>query len=236
MKKSVEEKIRNLMAKATDPASSEAEAQTAMTMARKLMDKYDITEDDIKARGEDAFVYAFGAGKTTKFGLVLHPVDKYLGRFIAEFCGCKCWINRKEERMVYFGVDSDVEFAMHLRAAWIKHFDFNWAIYSEDHRRIRDRATVRQSYSVGFAEEMEKRLKKWQGANEGGAATSNALVVKRLDIVTAEMARRGIHLGKGKASKSYGFDHAAAGAGVNAARSASVGKGVGGGARQIAAQ
>lgn len=234
--KSVEQKIRNLLAKATDPAASEAEAQSAMEMARKLMDKFDITEADIKARGEDAFVEAEQMGRQSKFGLVLHPVDKYLGRVIAEFCGCKSWINRGVGKFVYFGVDSDVEFAMHLRNAWVRHFDMQWEIFVADHRRVKDWAAARQSFSIGFADGMARRLEKWKRGQDKSASDSNALVVKRQALVEAEMARRGIKLGRGKGIKQFGGHDAAAGAGVNAANSASVGRGVGGGVRMIGAR
>jgi len=193
MKKSVEQKIRDLMAKATDPAASEAEAETAMAMARKLMDKFDVTEEDIKRMGEAAFTTVYQEGRTTKFGTAFHPVDKYLGVYIGLFCGCKTWINRQAEgpdRVVYFGVDSDVEFAMHLRGAWMKHFDVQWEIFSSDVRRVKDRAAARQSFSRGFAMEMRNRLDNWQAVKgkKSETDTSNALVAKRLDLVEAEMA------------------------------------------------
>jgi len=233
--KSVEEKIRNLMAKATDPAASEAEAETAMQMARKLMEKHNLSEADIADRGADAFVMMDNVGRATKFGTAFHPVDKYLGKAIAEYCACRCWVSRMTDpaKFVYFGVESDIEFASHLRAAWIKHFDLHWETYAQDVKRIKDRAAARQSFSVGFADEMRSRLERWKTNNQKADETSTALVLKRQDLVTAEMARRGIHLGRGRGMKSFGVNSQAAGAGVNAARSASVGRGVGGGVRMI---
>jgi hypothetical protein len=242
--KSVEDKIRSLMAKATDPAASEAEAETAMAMAKKLLAKFDLTEEDVKARGEDAFVFSRHSGRRTKYGTAFHPVDKYLGGYIALFCGCRSWISRKgdgddvADDVVYFGVDSDVEFAMYLRGAWMRHFDIQWEIFSQDARRLKDRAAARQSFSIGFAREMRDRLDRWDMRKDVTTSgdTSRALVAKRMDIVQAEMERRGIKLGHGKRIKSYGDHMTAAGAGVNAARSASVGRGVGGGVKQIGAR
>jgi hypothetical protein len=242
MKKSVEQKIRDLMAKATDPASSEAEAETAMKMAKKLMDKFDLTEADVAERGEDAFTMSYHEGRKTKYGTAFHPVDKYLGGYIALFCGCRSWISRKgggPDCTVYFGVDSDVEFALYLRGAWMRHFDIQWEIFSQDARRIKDRAAARQSFSIGFAKEMRDRLDRWNTRQNDHVTTSgdssHALVAKRLDLVQAEMERRGIKLGWGAGVKSFGDHMTAAGAGANAARSASVGRGVGGGVKQIGA-
>jgi hypothetical protein len=245
MKKSNVEKIRDLMRKATDPASSEAEAETAMKMAKKLMDKFDVTEEDIERAGEAAFTEERFAGRKTKYGTAFHPVDKYLGGYIALFCGCRSWVHRWSrindeavDETVYFGVDSDVEFAMYLRAAWIKHFDAQWEIFAQDARRLKDRAAARQSFSMGFAREMRDRLDRWNSVKNDtvttGGDSSQALVAKRLDIVGAEMERRGIKLGHGQPIRSYGDHMTAAGAGINAARSASVGRGVGGnGPKQI---
>jgi hypothetical protein len=173
--------------------------------------------------------------------VAFHPIDKYLGSAIAAFCGCKKWRHNKIDDSadaVYFGEESDVEFALHLRGAWMTHFDRNWMIYKSDNPRLRDLPSARQSFSVAFATEMKARLDAWMAMRADPEAptdgdTHGALVVKRTDLVEAEMARRGITLGMGRASRNLGDNAAAAGAGLMAARTASVGRGLGGGVKAI---
>jgi hypothetical protein len=237
--KSIEERIRDLMAKATDPACSGPESEAAMQLAQKLMSKHDLTEADIKAKGADAFVEWTEKARMTKHGAVFHPVDRYLGHYIAKFVGCRRWNNRNDPASVtasYFGLSADIEFALHLRDAWKVHFDRAWDIYKSDNRRLRDMARARQSFSLAFAHGMKDRLEGWTAAQRGDAqeAGGTALVVQRSELVEAEMDRRGISLGTGKRATNLGADNAAAGAGLMAAKSAGVGRGVGKGPLAIA--
>ena len=228
------QKIASLMAKATDPVATPAEAETAMLMARKLMAKFDITEEDIKKLGAAAFVEDTYMCRKTKSGaVILHPIDRYCGTLIADFCGCKVWRSMSDDgvpRVKYMGVDADAEFARYLRAAWIKHFDFNWEMFVQGHRRLADMAAARVAFSQSFASAMRDRLDGWQQKAPVG---QTALVVKRADLVTAEMAKRGLHLSKSTVKGKSANHGAGAGAGYQAGRSASVGAGVAAGAGNV---
>lgn len=241
MKKSIEEKVQSLLAKATDPAATESEAETAMYMAQKLMEKHGLSEDDIKAakaRGEDVYMDWQQPGKATRSGkTAIHPVDKYLGASIAKFVGCICYTDNRQmpAATVYFGFEADVEFALYLRSAWIKHFDFHWELYKSDNPRRRDLMVARQSFSVGFAQGMIERLEAWNQKRNvpTDGETGTEVSLRKQDLVRSELANRGIHLSRGGGGTRLGMNAGAAGAGSQAAASASVGRGVGGGVRMI---
>ena len=230
------EKIKSLLAKAVDPASTPAEADEAMSFAQKLMAKHNLSIADIEALGQDAFTETKINGRKVKSGdTAFHPVDRYLGHYIGRFCGCKAWTQHgANEDMprdyVYFGVESDVEFATYLRGIWIQHFDLNWSVYKENNPRLKELARARQNFSFAFADQMRKRLDSWAvNPNDDGKhlSSENTLVVQKLDLVMAELAKKGMTFGHGTGPRNLGDHHAARGAGANAAKTAGLGRGVG---------
>lgn len=234
----VEQKIKALMAKAVDPASTAAEAETAMMMARKLMDKHGVNEDDLKKADASGWRDATINGRATKYGAIFHPVDVRLGGLIGRFCGCYCYFEGRQTsnpKVVYFGQPSDVEYALFLRAAFQAAYDDGWYVVADKYG-VRAIKGARQEYTKVFCDTMIERLDGWlyrtmQDVEPGGTA----LVVQKQDLAKSELSNRGMNFGAfGLASSGNSHRGEAAGAARNAANNMTMGRGMqGGGAKQI---
>jgi len=231
-------KVLALLAKASDQAASESEAAACMAMARKLMEQYSISENDLKNVTSDSFREASWKVKQTRHGNAPHPVDLKLGGIIAKFCGCRAWLHNNSDgsqEVKFFGLEADVALAEWLRLTLVTTFDENWETYKKvqrDTRRLKTLPQARQSFTIGFADAIAGRLEKWmlpEKPDSVEAKEKNALVVKKYDLVTEELAKRGIKLKVRRSANVGAFDSGAFGAGGVAGNSATVGRGVGNG-------
>lgn len=99
-------KVRAMLAKTIENGCSEAEAVAAMQMAEDMMNKYEITEDDLKLENEKAIID------------ILHVVrDPYkiawkLAYWIAKFTETKSY--GRHSRIKYAGLKTDTDFAVWL--------------------------------------------------------------------------------------------------------------------------
>lgn len=229
---SIKEKVRALLAKATDAAATPDEAASAMAMARKLMDKYQLSEDQIaKATDDDFKTDSWHYTKDRKGNVVVHPVDRYCGVMAGKFCGVKPYITAQGD-MAAFGFASDVELFKWMMAAFKTHAEADWQrykVFQMKSKRLLDIKDARKSFMHGFCKGINERLQDWlyREVPKGEVNERNALVVRKLSIVEAKMAEMGMILGKAKHRGSMGGNTEAAGAGVNSARSAGVGRGMG---------
>jgi len=231
----IKEKIMKLLAKAGDAACTAEEADTALTMAKKLMDKYGVSDADLEnAKSDDWKEEAWGARQNKKGQWIFHPVDRYALGAVAKFCGCRAWKDRSgTPKAVFFGMPSDIELANWMRVALIQQFDKDWATYKNMSGRrlgVRGLTEARLAFSQGFCSAVQERLTQWQFRHE--ASDSNALIVVKQDAINKELAVRGISF-TSSAAPPRAVDTMAYGAGVESGRAAGIGgKGVNGG-RQI---
>ncbi len=106
----VASRIRALLAKTVDKGCTEAEAMTAATKAKELMDKYQIDLSDTELEEE-----GFKCGTTEGAEKRKFNVQRWIASAIAEYCEVRCWLkrdlSRRRMRYVFFGLSSDVELA-----------------------------------------------------------------------------------------------------------------------------
>lgn len=226
---SVKDKVRALLAKAMDPAASEHEASGAMAAARKLMAKFDLSEEELmKAKGEDFKEFSWEVRKTSKGDVALHPVDRRCSVLLCKFCGVVPYVY--DGKVHLFGLENDVELAKWMLHSLRGQFDKDWEIYKRfelGSRRLVNVKEARISFSAGFAKAINERMKNWIYRETQSPETGTSLVVKKNELVAEEMRKRGLRLGaKGKAP--VGINAAAAGAGYNSGKAAETGRGVGG--------
>ena len=239
-----QEQIAAMIAKATDPASSPSESRSAMMMADKLMGRYGITQKDLDSAKQDAFKFEDVAMRKSKKGKpLIHPVDRYLGAVIGNYCGCKVYmaLGLTKGSVKYFGFIEDVDFAKQIIDRLKEHFDASWELYRQDGILARDMRSARMTFSLAFAASFSERLEGWETNNQAKKHEQPtkeqakedreryALVAKRSDRVIGELADRGIkfttHADSG--SLRYKIDPKAAGAGTMAGKSMTMGTGVG---------
>jgi len=239
---SVKAKVMAMLAKAGDPAASEAKALSAMTMARRLMDKHGIAEADLENASGDDFVERSWRGRQTKkHGVVFHPVDRLLSGAIAKFAGVRRWYKRppgtEEAHVVFFGLEADVALAEWLRATLVSQFDRDWENYCLIDRKNKALSKVKESrigFANGFASAINERFDDWLYRSKDALdGYDNALVLKKQDIIQDEMARRGIHLRQTIYTGAAVTAGISAGAGYNAGKAAQIAQGVNSGRPQI---
>ena len=230
----VKAQIQSMMLKARDVAATEAEAASAMAMAQKLMEKFGVTEQDIVERPDEI---GFEERHARHDYVALHEVDSLLANRIAEYCGCQVWASNTNERgapdkvrhVVFFGIDSDVELAMYLRHALHEAMNYSWKTYKQAYyvRGEDDLRTMRREHMAGFAVALRKRLE----AYSAEAKTGTDLIVLKDQLVTQEMAKRGISLGRARSSRRRysGSDVGAFESGFQSGNNADIGRATGGG-------
>lgn len=238
-KMNVKDKIAKLMAKATAAEVTEAEADAFLTKAKSLMEQYGVTEADLEAEAAKAEAWREYArdAKDTKHGKVFHPVDRFLSFRVAQFCGVVAYwetnvATNQRQRIVYFGLDHEVELVHSILAGMKAQFDRDWQNYlylDRKRKSLRAIPELRQSFSLGFTKAVLEMLERWTRKHD--TSTSNALVVKKYDLTLNELGKRGISLSRSKSNKKFTpADMGAYGAGVQS------GKGVNLGGKGVAAR
>lgn len=218
--KNIAFKIKALFSKTTDNGATEDEAFAAVAKARELMDKYsiDFSALDMKAEGV--------------INDVVHPYSQeglraalVMANAIGRYTETKVWVPHKRNFINYLGLVSDVLFAQWLNASLLDFIERKCVEYMHVHSfgtRFELQAR-RVSFFVGAANNISTRLNKAAAEREKlrGVVTGNALVlVTKKSLITEEMARMGLALGKGRNSNSTIGDSMAHGAGHRAGEGA----------------
>lgn len=238
----IKAKVRSLLMKAADAVATPAEAEGAMRAAQKLMAKYQVSEKDLGSLTQEDFKEASRTGGIYKSKTYLHPIDRYCSVIVGKFCGVQPWIHNNDEGecMKMLGLEADVELATWMLSAFREQFEADWLKYKRfdmASKRFKDLTAARVSFVHGFARAINDRLQDWlyrDSPKEGSAESDGrALVIKKHDLVQAEMERRGLHLGRGTRRGAVNADTTAAGAGYNSGKAADVGRATAGGAGPI---
>lgn len=99
-------KVRAMLAKTIENGCSEAEAVAAMQMAEDMMNKYEITEDDLKLDDEKAVIDILHVVRDP------HKIAWKLAYWIAKFTETKSY--GRHSRIKYAGLKTDTDFAIWL--------------------------------------------------------------------------------------------------------------------------
>lgn len=242
MANDMQQRVMALLAKAGDPAATEAEARACLTKAHKLMEKHGFTEDDLHKVQEDDFVWqTWEAKMSPKHGAIFHPVDRLCGSTIAKFCGCRLFFTRDPGYGVvaakFFGLKNDVALAEWLRAALIEQFDAGWSDYvyiERKNKSVRSVPAARKAYAAGFSRAICDRLEDWLYRSAPDLdGFDNAIVFKKQDVIQDELDRLGYTISTNIYSGPKVTDGLAAGAGFNAGKAARLGTGLYGGRPQL---
>jgi hypothetical protein len=201
-KKAIALKIRALLAKTADRGCSEAEAIAAAAKAKELLDKYqiDLSEHELEEEG-------FVKGKAEKAQARRFNVQETLAHWIAKFCEVKVWhtfdsagYRRKEKRIVFFGLRSDVEFANWLTVA-LEAFVWHNADEYETKLKYEHGPTVggyylKRDFAMGACARINQRLRAEVEARKPQTMSDGrALMVVKNQLVEREFNKLGMSLG-----------------------------------------
>lgn len=194
------EKIRNLRAKASDAACTEAEAMGAAAAAAKLLARFDIEEEELAAKNPRSSAKQDGFSH----GAVYPEVLLTAWRGIQLLTETKAY--RSNARLCFIGSPQDVEMAVYLSEMIVgasKRAFTTWAAGKE--MPYKQFVELRRSFMFGFGtrvsqrlfELYEERLATRQNANVG-----TALVVVKQDLIKSWCKENNMRFGRGKSNKA----------------------------------
>lgn len=224
-RKEIIEKIVALRAKASNAASTEAEAMTAAEMAAKLLTKHEIRPEELaEAKEEGATVGAFRTGR------ILHPVAECTINAISTLTETKGYANGGEA--TFIGVESDVLMANYLVEMLIGAAKRGWISEAETkYKRCKFNtlSKYRDAYYRGFAASVSERLRAMAAARivrrqeAQGSSNSSALVVVKSAMIEAKMQEMGLTFIKSRRSRRY-LDPEALASGMDAGKNVNLGR------------
>lgn len=230
-RKAMIEKIKALLSKTEQAGCTEAEALAALSKASELMQAHNIAEADITFGGEGC-----EKGQTSKKACI---VSKGLCVRVAGFTGCKVWREASTNRIVFFGLESDVAFATWLLETLTAYV--NRA--TKAHLKGREfaytaaRTAARKGFEHGCMTRLNERLKELADAQRVDSPTvsdGHSLVVVKGALVDDAYAKLGLLL-RSSRSRRFSYDGSSYEQGRAAGNGATIGRPVNGESRRFLA-
>lgn len=179
----INETIAVLLQKTEANGASEAEAEGAMRLAKKLMSKHGVTLEDIYQKTDAAVDFAT---MRMSFARTKSLLDKFLAADIAKFCDCEAVANRHRIdgkiywEVVFFGYRVDVELANYIYKVCGAALDGEWDKYKVT-LPSGDRAKRRVTFMLGMIDRLTERL---EVVEEETPKTGTDLIVLKNQLVT----------------------------------------------------
>jgi len=237
--KKIKDRLASLLARAQDAGSSESEVAACMARAQKLMEEFGITETDLdSADGVTFRDYEINVPE----GRMKHdPIIRMCAAAVGRLTSVTFYINNisphsgDKAPIMAVGLDADVEYAMWMLKSLRAFMDDQWVTYRDWSLEACTRNELKaerigfiRGYCATVCRRINDMIRDYKSKVEGGMGTGTDLIVRKNDLVKAELERRDIHLGRGRsmAGRGYGSEHGSH-AGAQAGNSASLGRGVG---------
>ena len=190
------QRIRALRTRTVDQGCTEAEAMAAAAKVSELLDRHDLTLDEISVRRShcEGINLATGRGRRA-------PVDSCMPS-IAAFCDCRVWSQDDDDgtlRFVFFGLKADVEAARFLHELITATFENESASFrgGKVYRSLRggDRRMALNSFQTGLASGIAGKLAALKAARHSTNAKSTGfdLVAVKHSVLDEEIDRLGLN-------------------------------------------
>jgi len=190
------QRIQALRARTVEHGCTEAEAMAAAAKISELLDRHDLTLDEVSVRRSDCEGISVDTGRKRRA-----PVDSCM-QPTAAFCDCRVWSEGGGDealRYVFFGLKADVEAARCLSDLIEITFDTESAAFrrgavyqglSGGNRRV-----ALNSFQIGLAGGIAGKLAALKAAREraGARRTGFDLVAVKHTVVDEEIGRLGLH-------------------------------------------
>jgi hypothetical protein len=189
------QRIRALRTKTVDRGCTEAEALAAAAKVSELLERHDLTLDEVSVRRSDCEGVNVSTGRKRRT-----PVDSCVPT-LAEFCDCRLWAEEGENGVlsyVFFGLRADVEAARFLHDLIEATFDTESATFrrGDIYRALSggDRRIALNSFQIGLATGIAGKLAALKSArqNAGAKSTGFDLVAVKHSVVDEEIDRLGL--------------------------------------------
>lgn len=174
---SIINKIRAMLSKTVENGCTEAEAMAALEIAQRMMNEYEVTEDDLKLEGEKAFIEISDMKDT-------HNIQWRLAYQISQFTETYSFGNKKAVK--FAGLKGDVDFAIWLSQTLTMFVqtqlkDFMWK-NKLTVLRGQKRNRVINSFIIGCCSGINKKLREMV-ASRTANPNSTALVVAKKALI-----------------------------------------------------
>ena len=190
------QRIQALRAKTVDHGCTEAEAMAAAAKVSELLERHDLTLDELSVRRSDCEGVSLATGRKRRA-----PVDACMPA-IAGFCDCRVWSEEGEDgglRYVFFGLKADVQAARFLYDLIGVAFDTESATFKtgDIYQALRggDRRMAFNSFQIGLAGGIAGKLTALKAArqNAGAKSTGFDLISVKTSVVEEEIDRLGLN-------------------------------------------
>lgn len=190
------QRIQALRAKTVDQGCTEEEAMAATAKVAELLDRHDLTLDEISVRKAACEGVGVDTGRRRRA-----PVDS-CNQPVADFCDCRVWSEQTESgtlRYIFFGLKADVEAARLLHDLIDAAFETETAAFRDTQiyltLRGGDRRTALNSFQIGLANGVSAKLR--QLKNDRRTATPKTtgfdLVVAKHLVLDEEIEKLGLN-------------------------------------------
>lgn len=225
-RESVLKKIKALLAKTTENGCTEEEALSALSMAKAMMDAYEVTQEDVEdAKREEAEVHSMEAHDP-------NSIRTGLCQAVARFTNTRTWRSNAKRywtKVSFCGLAADVDLADWLLESLsgfvtrelVRHL-FRNNTSDRNKRRL-----IVSGFVFGCLRRINERLNALADQSEDGrTAMGNALVVVKDALIEAKLKDAGILLHSTK-GRSRNINRDAFNAGLAAGDRASFNRPVG---------
>ncbi|MGB0928873.1 MAG: DUF2786 domain-containing protein [Pikeienuella sp.] len=210
----MKDKVASLLRKASDNASSEAEAQTCMTMAMNLMAKFGLSMDEVSGSGAEPISKSNTAWHSGRSGDAMRYVQSAIAAFTSTRVTYRGGASSGTSS-TYHGYEAERQLAIWLHGHIANSIKVESRLFNPSARTSRMRAEMRRSFALCMAERIAERLydmaKTIDDAGRGSGA--EVMVVKNarldeyldgLDIPYARRRRRTVYTGGAVAGRAAG--------------------------------
>lgn len=191
-KNKILKKIQALMAKTVENGASEKEALSATSKAAMLLEKYNLSMQDVDLENTNCDEGLYKIGKKQS-----HPVS-YLCSVIGELTGTKVMLRTDHHEgskyIVYFGLKHDIQVALYITEIIHKAMEREFKIFKKtfDYKYSNMQPkTKRHSFMMGMVMRLQERIavmiyEKEQRRKEQNITTGTSLVVVKDEMVAEE--------------------------------------------------
>jgi len=188
-------RIQALRAKTVDRGCTEDEAMAAAAKVADLLDRHDLTLDEISVRKSACEGVGIDTGRRRRA-----PVDS-CNRPVADFCDCRVWSEHTDRgalRYIFFGLKADVAAARLLHDLIEAAFETESAAFrnTEIYLTLRggDRRVALNSFQIGLANGICAKLAALKNARQAARSKSTGLdlVAVKQSVVDDEVERLGL--------------------------------------------
>ena len=224
------QRIKHMMQITEERGATEAEALVATRKIGELLEKYNLSMNEVEIRDTTCIMGEVTVGKARA-----HPVIS-VASAIASFVGVKLWKSKGHNiKVVFFGLPHDVEVATYFIVLCQNSMESEWALFKKSVSYAKESAThngnsIRTSFMHGMADRLSGRIDEMNQEvvqTRDKQAESTALVLVKNQTIDQDFKGLNINLRSSRSSFTVRSDSAFH-SGMAAANSVGLNRGING--------